>query len=128
MAAPVDGFYLPTTCAVSGDAIPYCIDSAQVGKLLTLLNDDQTPDKTTMLRQLMYLRQVVEAETAKAGWFRCQLGSVAGGRVFMWFPLDLRHADGLLTVGFFGRMIELYHAVARGDAAVASEIAEDILR
>jgi hypothetical protein len=126
MAGLPDGFRLPLTCAVSDDPISHVTCWRSLVRKVWELEDGDA--KTTMLRQLQLLRQIVVDEAVRSECFRCVLGSVpASDRVYLWFPLALEHARGVLTVQFFDRLIDVFKTVQRSDMDGAVELASDIL-
>ena len=127
MAGPFGSpFVLPLKCAVSGDDIPWITPVPQIAKKIKELGD--TDDAKVMMKQLYYLRGLVLQETARTEHFRCMFGSAPGDAVYIWFPLKLKHTQGLLTIGFFNRMIETFTHVLAGNLDQAAKVSRDVLR
>jgi len=125
MAGPVFGHKLPLDCAVTGDAMPLVQPLGDLAKLVYGCAGRSPEDKTTMMRQLMHLRDIVRDTLKASGEMRCMIGSCDGE--YLWFPMLPEHSDGILDVKFFDRLIATFMAASDGDGDAACEIASDIL-
>ena len=124
MAGPHVDNVFPLVCPVSGDDICWVTPVHRISKLVHAL---ETPDSGTMMKQLYYLRHLMIQETENRSG-RCALGSYPAETAYIWFPLSLEHAPGVLTIAFFERLIEAYKAMLSGDTESAKEISRDLLR
>jgi hypothetical protein len=123
---PGDPFLFPLKCAISDDDLPWITPVASIAKALKELGED--PDAATMMKQLYYLRGLVVQEVKRSGHFRCMVGSsLEDGTTFIWFPVLLQHADGLLTVDFFSRLIQMYTLYFSGKLDECAEMSRNVV-
>ena len=74
------------------------------------------------------MRSLVLEETKRTKWFRCMIGSAPSPEtVFVWFPLDVQHLEGRLSVPLFDRIIDTYNAVIGGDLSRAETLSANIV-
>lgn len=127
MAGPPGApFLFPLKCAISDDELPWI---TPVSRLAKKIRDVGTEDSATMMKQLYYLRGLMLQEVKKAGHFRCMVGSgFDDGRAFIWFPVLLEHVDGLLSIDFFNRMIEMYTLFSEGRFDECAEMSKNLVQ
>lgn len=123
--APCFPFIFPELCAVSDDKIHWVTPVAGIAKKI---RDIGTDDSATMMKQLYYLRGLVVRETKRSGNFRIMIGQAHdNGMVFIWFPVQLKHAGGVLTIDFFNRMIETYTLCLEGNLDKCAEMSRNLI-
>lgn len=122
---PCHPFIFPELCAVSDDFLPWVTPVSRIAKKI---RDLGTEDSATMMKQLYYLRGLVVQETKLSGNFRIMIGSAHdNGVVYIWFPVLLKHADGILTIDFFNRLIQIYTLYLAGKSDECVEMSRDLI-
>lgn len=122
---PGDPFPFPLKCAISEDELPWITPVSKIAKKIYALDSS---DSATMMKQLYYLRGLVVQEVKRSGQFRCMVGSaLKDGTCFIWFPVLLQHVDGLLSIDFFNRLIEMYLAYFEGKVDESAELSRNVV-
>ena len=122
---PGDHFLFPLKCAISEDELPWITPVSNIAKKI---RDIGSEDSATMMKQLYYIRGLVVQEAKRSGHFRCMVGSAfEDGTAFIWFPVQLKHVDGLLSIDFFNRMIEMFTLFFEGKYDESADMSRNLV-